>query len=361
MAGPAHGDILLMTPLLRSMRRAMPDATIDVLIYDGQSGILRGNPDVDTVISASKHPGFRESLRLLRRILRRYDLSLSNKQTDRAITYALLAGRKRVAVVPADRQPWKQRAMTASVPYDHEDTHTLLQNNAMGALLGIEACYDIRLPTSADAASIVDALLPPEFATTPFAVLHINPGLPHKRWTDDGWSAVAAELQRRRLPIVLTGDGSEAEQTYLQSVTARMPPPVLNLGGKLRFADVTELLSRSAVFIGTDTVATHMASTTGVPTIALFGPESSRVWGPWPKGYQACESPFRGGGDQQVGNVYLLQSDLPCPTCRQGHCLRRSERRRNCTLMQTLDSGKVVAALEKIFGGADLPSVEPGL
>lgn len=350
IAGPAHGDILLVTPLLRSLRRALPEGVIDVLVYRGQSSILEGNPDVDDVLSAPKHPGLPGYLRLMRRIFRRYDVAISNKQTDRVIGYTILAGRRRIAVVPPDRQPWKRRFMSASVPYDHECTHTLTQNNALGSLLGLEPSWRIRLPASPDSASVVDGLLPSEAARKPFAILHVNPGLPHKRWTTEGWAAVSADLSRRGLPILLTGDGSADELPYLRSVKAGIAGPVTDLAGRLRFAGVAELLSRCAVYIGTDTVTSHIAAATGAPTIALFGPESSRVWGPWPRDYVGPGSPWTGDGDQHVGNVHLLQSDAPCPTCRQGYCLRRTERRRTCTLMQTLTPGKVIDAIEAVLG-----------
>lgn len=354
IAGPAHGDILLVTPLLRSLRRALPQGVIDVLVYQGQSSILEGNPDVDEILSAPKHPGFTGYLRLMRRIFRKYDVAICNKQTDRVIGYTILAGRRRVAVVPSDRQPWKRRMMSASVPYDHEHTHTVAQNNALGGLLGLTPSWELRLPQAADSASVVDGLLPAEVAGRAFAVMHINPGLPHKRWTAEGWASVVQALQRRGLPMILTGDGSAAEREYLQSIKARLPAPVTDLSGRLRFAGVAELLARCAVYVGTDTVTTHMAAAAGVPTIALFGPESARSWGPWPRGYTGPESPWTGDGDQRVGNVFVLQSDVPCPTCRQGYCLRRSERRRNCRLMQTLDPAKAVTAI-----GAALADTSP--
>lgn len=347
IAGPAHGDILLVTPLLRALRQALPAGVIDVLVYEGQSAILEGNPDVDDVLSAPKHPGFAGYVRLLRRIFRRYDVAISNKQTDRFIGYTIMAGRRRVAVVPPDRQPWKRRLMTAFVRYDHETTHTLAQNNALGSLLGVAPCWDVRLPVSDGSGPAVDALLPPQAAG--FAVLHMNPGLPHKRWTPDGWAAVAAELHRHGLAILLTGDGSAAEGDYLQTIRAKMPAPVTDLSGRLCLADVSELLSRCTVYVGTDTVTTHMAAAAGIPTVALFGPESARTWGPWPRGFVGPRSPWSGGGDQHVGNVRLLQSDVPCPTCRQGHCLRRSERVRPCNLMLTLDAQKAVRAVRSIL------------
>ena len=44
------GDVLLTTPLIRSIRRAWPDATIDVLVFAETAGILDGNPDIDRVV-----------------------------------------------------------------------------------------------------------------------------------------------------------------------------------------------------------------------------------------------------------------------------------------------------------------------
>ena len=40
------GDVLLMTPLLSTLRVNYPNALIDVLVYDGTEAILAGNQDV---------------------------------------------------------------------------------------------------------------------------------------------------------------------------------------------------------------------------------------------------------------------------------------------------------------------------
>ncbi|HEX2139123.1 MAG TPA: glycosyltransferase family 9 protein [Woeseiaceae bacterium] len=342
IAGPAHGDVLLATPLIASLRRAWPSAVIDVLVYRGQAGILAGNPDANEILSASKHPRGREYWNLLRRLLRRYDLAISPKHTDRAIGYALMAGKSRIAVVPPDRDAWKRHVTQAHVIYDHYHTHTLVQNAALAALLDVEESFDVRLPTAPDAAAAVSRLLPDAFKTAPFAVLHLNPGLPHKRWTLSGWAAVARYLDSKGLRIVLTGDGSPGETVYLDEAMQQMPTTVTNLAGQLRFADVAELLRRCRIYVGTDTVTSHLAAAAGAPTVALFGPETPRVWGPWPQGGQYDTTPFPGYGTQRARNVLVVQSTIPCPTCRQAECQRRSERGRNCVLMQNLGPQDVI-------------------
>ena len=50
------GDVLLTTPLIRSLRRAWPQAAIDVLVFDGAAGILKGNPDIDRIVAMPERP-----------------------------------------------------------------------------------------------------------------------------------------------------------------------------------------------------------------------------------------------------------------------------------------------------------------
>jgi len=94
------GDVLLTTPLVRSLRRAYPEATIDVVVYAGQEGMLQGNPDCSNVIAVDPYPDRRGYARLLRRLWRRYDLALTTQTNDRSHLYAWLFGRQRVGLVP---------------------------------------------------------------------------------------------------------------------------------------------------------------------------------------------------------------------------------------------------------------------
>src|SRR2546421_341774 len=82
------GDVLLTTPLIRSLKRAWPDSAIDVLVFRGTEGILAGNPDIARVITVPERPGAGESLVLLCGLWRRYDLALLTQSGDRPTSLA---------------------------------------------------------------------------------------------------------------------------------------------------------------------------------------------------------------------------------------------------------------------------------
>ena len=50
------GDVLLTTPLIRSLKRGLPGSSVTVLVFRGTEGMLAGNPDVDEVLAASERP-----------------------------------------------------------------------------------------------------------------------------------------------------------------------------------------------------------------------------------------------------------------------------------------------------------------
>src|SRR5579862_8900895 len=86
------GDVLLTTPLIRSIKRAYPSAAIEALVFAGTEGILSGNPDLSGIITIPQRPRPRETLALLARLARRYDLAVTTQTGDRPTMIAVVAG-----------------------------------------------------------------------------------------------------------------------------------------------------------------------------------------------------------------------------------------------------------------------------
>ena len=155
------GDVLLVTPLLRSLRAAYPRAVIDVLVYTDKGGMLEGNPDCNTVIAVDEHPDRHGYWQLLKRIFRRYDLAVTTQANDRGHVYAFLAARRRIGLVP-DLRPssrWKRASCSQWGVLDNVHTHTVVQNLRLADLLGIPRHTAVVPPTSDDAQQRIATLL----------------------------------------------------------------------------------------------------------------------------------------------------------------------------------------------------------
>ena len=86
------GDVLLATPLIRSLRRAWPQARIEALVFADTAGILAGNPDLDRIVTVPPQPSAAQTLSLGARLFRRYDLAISTQSGDRPTGFAIAAG-----------------------------------------------------------------------------------------------------------------------------------------------------------------------------------------------------------------------------------------------------------------------------
>lgn len=326
------GDVLLSTPLIRSLRRAWPEARIDALVFAETAGILDGNPDVDRVLALPDRPSARASTAMALRLLRRYDLAVSTQSGDRPTGYAILAARRSVGPV-----------------------EPRLGGRIKGALLGRTVAADPRLHRVEAMLRIADALgIPrvgevvppagclPELPSGPFAVVHAAPMFHYKRWTPDGWRALAGALHARGLTVVATGGPAAAERAYLDEIWQGMP--VLHRESQLGWGELAALLARADIYIGPDTSVTHLAAAAGCPTVALYGPTDPRLWGPWPSAGLA--EPWAASGTvQRRGNVWLVQHAFPCTPCQLEGCERRLDSASAC--LDALRPDEVLAAVEQ--------------
>jgi heptosyltransferase-3 len=306
------GDVLLTTPLVRSLKHGLPGARVDMLVFRGTEGMLAGNPDVDEVIAVATRPTPAETFVLIRSLWRKYDLAVTTQTGDRPTFLAFVAGRMRAGLVPASGGGawWKRRALDLCVAAD-PDSHRVVE------LLGLARAIGVPLET---------ALVPPggAFAETVlphgrYAVLHANPLYRFRRWTDEGWHALARALAERGLRTIATGGTDPAERAYLDGLWNSADTPVERLDGRLDWPQLAALISGAAVYVGPDTSMSHLAAATGCPTVALYGPASPHVIGPWPIGGLA--QPWaRAGTIQHRGNVWVVQNPLPCLPCEKLGC-----------------------------------------
>lgn len=345
------GDVLLATPLIRSIKSAWPHAQVDALLFAGTEGVLTANPDVRRILTVAERPRFPAQAALVARLLRRYDIALSCLTGDRPTLYAWLAGRWRAGLVEgATGARWKPWLLSRAVPFDDLDTHTVTMNLALAEALGIPPRHEVVARWSAGDAARVKGLLDEGGSLPEYAALHPHPKFSYKRWPADGWVGLAEWLAARGCTPVLTGGSDSAETTFVAALAARMPRGTVDLAGRLSLAQTACLLAGARLFVGPDTATTHVAAALGVPTVALYGPSNPVKWGPWPRNFSGGTSPWRRTGSQSAGNVQLVQGAGACVPCMAEGCDRHVASLSDCLLQ--LPVATVIAAAERALEAA---------
>ena len=332
------GDVLLTTPLIRSLRRAWPQARIDALVFADTAGILDGNADIDRIVTMPARPTPWQGLGLAARLFKRYHLAVSTQSGDRPTFAALLAGRRHIGPVdPGSRGALRRMLLSRSIS-PRAGLHRVDDNLRLADALGIAAVADMVVPQG----RLPDDAVP----AGPYAVIHAAPMFRYKQWTQAGWRSLAAGLAARGLAVVATGGPHPDERRYLDDLW-RDHPTVARLDGRLNWGEIAALLLGAKVYVGPDTSVTHLAAACGGPTVALFGPTAPRLWGPWPAAGLA--QPWAAAGTiQQRGNVWLVQNPLPCLPCQEEGCERRLDSHSQC--LDELAPAQVLAAIDQALG-----------
>lgn len=337
------GDTLLVTPLLNSLKKAYPEAQIDVLLYENTAAMLAGNPAISRLITTVAKPRWQDHLKIYKQIFHRYDLAVCTQTGDKPTLYSFLAAPVRIGFVPQKTQTgwFKRYLFNRWLDFDTQKTHTVLELLKLCQLLEIPPVYQLSVPQV-----VAEDFKVAEFVGEDgYVVLHPMPQWRYKQWTTEGWAVLADYCQQQGLTVVISGSQAKAERDYLAQL--KLPENCVNLAGKLSLAQLAQVVGKAKLFVGCDTGITHLAAATGVATIALFGPSDPVKWTPWPIHYCSNEPPFVTHGNQHVNNVYLIQGQKDCVPCYLEGCERHRESYSAC--LDAIPPEQVVQLIEQIL------------
>jgi heptosyltransferase-3 len=276
------GNLLLMTPALAALRRALPQARIDVVAGRAYLDLLEHSPDVDGRIGIDRRMLMApwSLLSLVRRLRRQhYDLAFDGGRGSSflgAFLVGISGSRQRLAA--ADSR--YDALFDVHVSLDPESAHKV------DLLLAVLAALGIETPTRTPSVT----LTPEERAqaTARWRALGVAPERPAiavnvgargtKRWEGERVvelvRALCAEHDR---PVVLLSGPEDEER--LREIRPLLPARVV-VAPQMAIRAFAAFLSQAAVLVTQDTGPMHLATAVGVPTVALLVAKRSAMFAP---------------------------------------------------------------------------------
>ncbi len=329
------GDAVLFVPMLQELRRAWPEALIDLLVEKRNAGVVRDLGIAERVLLYDRPPAD-----LLRALTASYDLVIDTEQYHRlSAVVAFLTGAKRRIGFGTNV---RRRLLTEPLPYDQSIYEVRSFLDLARQATGRQASWDPErsfLPLAPDSLRFADEVLAPLGAR---AIVAIHPGasIPERRWPPERYADVAASLADRGVGIVVLGgrEDVKAARTLMERLNGR---PAVNVAGRSSLAQAAAIISKADVYLSADTGVLHLAYGVGTRTVHLFGPGVLSKWGP---------------PGQRFRSVAVPVPCSPCtiygftPPCNQGEiCMLRIEPARV--------AGEVLAQLRE--AGCTLPPGSP--
>ena len=290
-----HGDVLLASPVFTVLKRSIPHAEVDALVYRETAPMLAGHPAIGvlhTIDRDLKRRGILTQLRgeigLLRGLVaRHYDLIVHLTEHPRGAWLRYVCGARHAVARARDDAGWWW-----NVSFTHRcvlpqatERHVVEQNLDFLRRLGIWPNEDekrlVLVPNSEARARVAKLLSANGLAPRSFILVH-----PGSRWLFKCWPAAstAAMLDRLgadRWPLVLTGSPDAQEEVLLAKIREASHAPLIDLAGKLSLTELAAIIDAARLVVTVDSAPMHIAAAMGTPVVALFGPSGEYAWGPW--------------------------------------------------------------------------------
>ncbi|MCL4234855.1 MAG: lipopolysaccharide heptosyltransferase II [Deltaproteobacteria bacterium] len=276
------GDVVLTTPLVAALRRAYPDAAIDMVVQPAWTEVVRHHEALNDVLAYDKRGAHRGPRGLLTfaRVLRErnYDVALCPHPSLRS-ALTLFAARIPVRVGFSDSAG--AFLFTHRVRRDksaHEVRRVMSLVAALGQGLEPIPPARVALDPGIDGDALLSRLgLVPG---RPFAAVHPGSVWATKRWTAQGFGAVGRDLAHEFERIVVLG--GPGEESVAREVAEGIGGAAIDLSGRVKLNELCALLARAALLVTNDSGPMHIAASHGVPVVAIFGSTVPALgYAPW--------------------------------------------------------------------------------
>lgn len=320
----SNGDVFLSSYLIQSLKQHYKDANIDMLINDDTLAIAKTIDGINHYHlysyawrKSSKLQRYKQELKLIQKIYKKYDLAINLTASDRSVQYAILAGKKSISAVEQDNKKswWKNLFLTSTYIFD--TTKSIVLNNIQPLkLLGIEVNkIDIKANYAKEAMQNVQNILSQDNIKE-FIIFHPSAQYDYKIYPQNLRDELLVLLDSIDIPIIITGGSSDIDK----QISTNLPKlkNIHNYIGKLSLQEYIALSELSICYIGMDTLNMHIASAQNKRVFAIFGPTILSMWSPWENSLNqniSTNAPI-----QTYGKITIFQAKMDCVACGLAGC-----------------------------------------
>jgi ADP-heptose:LPS heptosyltransferase len=257
------GDTLMLTPLLAKLRERYPAADIAMALPAACASLYQSSP-----YGVRALPFSLRDARSIDALFRETPFDLAIIPGDNRYTWLAQALDARwIAAFAGDTPAYKNWLADELIPFP----------DAPGAWGDLAA----QLVGGAAPAPYARAQWPSPLCASfalpqqPYCVLHAGASSPRKLWPASYWRQIAATLAARGYRVAWSAGRGE-EHLVAECDGGR---GFASYAGKLDLAQLWRLIENAALLVAPDTGVAHLGKVTGTPTVALFGPGPTRLYG----------------------------------------------------------------------------------
>lgn len=287
------GDIILTTPVIRTLSKEFPDSRIDVMVGPAGRDIFNKDPRIFKLIIYDKHLPIAEKRRLQLKLKRlKYDLVVDLRNT----------------VLPLLISPKYRTSPIQSFPKDI--VHRRQKHLYRLCVLGIQNLYENSfIYIQPEDEEYINNLLKANQVKEPIVVINAGAKSHLKRWSINGFAELADNLINEcKADIIFIG--LEEDKDTVDSVIKNMKKKAHNFVNSTNIRQLASLLKRAKLLITNDSAPLHLGCAVGANVLAIFGPTDPAKYGPT-------------GEFDTVINKKLFCSPCESADCPHGHeCMK---------------------------------------
>lgn len=285
------GDVVLTTSAIALLRKAYPAAKITMMVRPVVREAVENNPVIDEVILfdyRAKQNSIGKMWAMVKQLRRyRFDLAISFDRKLRPAILCWLAGIP-VRVGPDrvfdDKLSRVTCFYTQVVHISHNLENTLQAETYQQIIRAFTGIDGHEQPVMANlteqdgcrAERLIAKLSP----ANKRIALCIKGTFALKTWPKEYFSRLVRLLDEK-YDAAFFIIGTSGDRAYADEVIAAMQPiHVQNFCGETTLTGLASIIGKSDLFVTVDTGATHIAATTGIPMITIYGCTSPKRWHP---------------------------------------------------------------------------------